>query len=180
MWRGILCTSSQLVLEKFSSSAFFSEVFGKLHSASLCNSCIPLRHFASQLSSFVLLLCSVASLPWVFCFLLSSDQRSALSAAAFFCVWIRGRKDVPIEGRWVLRGEVLVIFPQAHESLNHALFQKASPGKSPSFPSRRPFFSLLSLGNSKTLLDPLFGCSLVRYQLCAVGGQSCVELVLGP
>lgn len=140
MWRGILCTSSQLVLEKFSSSAFFSEVFGKLHSASLCNSCIPLRHFASQLSSFVLLLCSVASLPWVFCFLLSSDQRSALSAAAFFCVWIRGKKGCTNRGALGLKGRSARYLPSGTREPQSRPLPKGFSREEPWLPEQATLF----------------------------------------
>ena len=112
---GIACTRSQWALEKFASCTFFSEVLWKLSSASLSNSCIPWTHCLPA----VRLLCSVvASLPWVFSFLLSSEDQHpcAVSAAVFFCVWVCREKGATKRAALGLEwGEVSLIFHQTHE-----------------------------------------------------------------
>ena len=114
-WAGIVCTNSQWALEKYASSTFFFEVLWKLSSASLSHSCIPLRHFAFQLSgSFV------QWWPAFLEFLASSSLQKTsvdvqcLPLSSSACE-VSGRKELPRKQCWVWRGEVSVIFHQTHE-----------------------------------------------------------------
>lgn len=113
---GIVYTSSLWALEKFASCTFFSEVLWKLSSVSLSNSCIPLRHCLPAIR----FLCSVvASQPWVFSFLLSSEDqhRCAVSAAVFFCVWVRREKGATKRAALGLEGEKCPLSSIRHRSL---------------------------------------------------------------